>query len=321
MKLDKNTFFELQKKLEVIPFTQTEEWLMHSYEHVMERMHFFVDADTDPHVAAFGHLHSRKLLGSRLLFNGICKSKGCTSEHIRLFFKSIVDEGYDMVRVSDIDEYDPNFEVGIRRAGLVRPMGISLCPMSMIVDLQKPFNFNRNWRRNVKKARENGCSFRVIENPTMENCNQFVRLFGELKQRKGLGFSLSPDSLITLFQGSYKMFAVQMGGETICSRISYINNGLIYDVYAANSDEAIKVGAAYLIQEEIFQYFKEQGYEQFDYGRIPPSIGKMDNIYVAKSHSGGRPIGYNGEWEYSNKLWRRYFYSLHSFAYGHATLY
>lgn len=81
------------------------------------------------------------------------------------------------------------------------------------------------------------------------------------------------------------------------------------------------MGAAYMIQEEIFQYFKRQGLERFDYGRIPPSDGKMDNIYIAKSHSGGIPIGYNGEWEYCNKLWRAYFYSLYSFAYHHTQLY
>ena len=83
----------------------------------------------------------------------------------------------------------------------------------------------------------------------------------------------------------------------------------------------MSVGAAYLIQEGIFQYFKEQGYEKFDYGRIPPSDGKMDNIYIAKSYSGGRPIGYNGAWEYCNKLWRAYFYSLMSFFVHHTTMY
>ena len=108
---------------------------------------------------------------------------------------------------------------------------------------------------------------------------------------------------------------------TICERISYINNNQVYDVYAANSDTAMSVGAAYLIQEGIFQYFKEQGYEKFDYGRIPPSDGKMDNIYIAKSYSGGRPIGYNGAWEYCNKLWRAYFYSLMSFFVHHTTMY
>lgn len=92
-------------------------------------------------------------------------------------------------------------------------------------------------------------------------------------------------------------------------------------MYAANSDEAISVGAAYMIQEEIFQYFKEQGFDRFDYGRISPSNGKMDNIYIAKSYSGGRPIGYNGEWEFCNKQWRAYFYSLMAFAVQHLSRY
>lgn len=210
MQIDRNKFFELQKRLEIIPFTQTEEWLMHSYVEALERIHYFVDSDTDPHVAAFAHLRKRRVLGQRLMFDGICKAEKTTANHIRTFFKGIVE--YDIVHVSDIDEYNPEFEVGIRRASLRRPLGIHLCPMSMIVDLQQPFCFHRNWRRSVKKANENGCRFVVKENPTMEDANEFVRLFGELNARKGLHFSLSPERLMTLLQGDYKPFAVNIGG-------------------------------------------------------------------------------------------------------------
>lgn len=218
MQVDRNKFFELQKQLESVPFTQTEEWFEHSYEDRTDRMRFFVDSTENPSVAAFGYLRSRKLLGSRLLFDGICKSAACTSKHIRGFFKSIVDEGYDVEHVSDIDEYDPDYEVGIRRAGFRRPFGIHLCPMSMIVDLQKPFSFHRNWRRNVKKAQDNGCTFVAIENPRRDDAKEFVRLFGELKERKALHYSLTEDKLLPLFEkGNYKMFMIKMGvGKYLC---------------------------------------------------------------------------------------------------------
>lgn len=322
MQIDRDLFFQLQMMLETIPFNQTQEWLEHVYGQNMNRIHYFVDSTKKPHVACFGYLGKNKFIGLRLNIDGICKSADCSADDIRTFFKSIIDEGYDMVQVSDIDAYNPDFEVGVRRAGLIRPLGLHLCPMSMIVDLQKPFQFHRNWRRNVKKAAEHGCHFVAKESPTLADAKEFVRLFGELKERKGLGFTLSPDKIMTLLKGNYKLFfIVDANGINICGRISYINNTDVYDVYAANSYESISVGAAYMIQEYIFQFFKEKGYEKFDYGRIPPSAGKMDNIYVAKSYSGGSPIGYNGEWNYSIKLWKTFFFSFYQFYLHHGSLY
>ena len=83
----------------------------------------------------------------------------------------------------------------------------------MIVDLQKPFSFHRNWRRNVRKARENGCRFTMIENPCFDDAKRFVDLFGELKKRKSLRFSISPEGLMHLFsQGRYTMSVIERGG-------------------------------------------------------------------------------------------------------------
>jgi hypothetical protein len=321
MQLDYQTFFQQQQRLRNIPFNQTKNWLEHSRGNNIENVRFFVDSIDEPHIACYGYLSNRKPFGRQLNIDGISKSADINSDHIRSFFKSIIEEGYSIIHLSDIDEYNPNFEVGIRRAGLVRPLGLHLCPMSMIVDLQKPFQFHRNWRRNVKKAMEQDCRFVVKDNPTMEDAKEFVRLFGELKERKGLRFSLTPERIMVLLKGNYKIFFVEREGVNICGRISYINNTSIYDVYAANSNEAISVGAAYLIQENIFQYFRERGAERFDYGRIPPSAGKMDNIYIAKSYSGGHPIGYNGEWGFCDKQWKNYLYSWYMFGFRNRTMY
>lgn len=322
MHIDQKTFFQLQQKMSSIPFNQTEEWLNHAKGNASINVRFYVDSLEESHIACYAFLSKSRLFGQRMSIDGICKAAICNSEHIRAFFKSIVEDGADLTHISDVDEYDPSFEVGIRRAGLVRPLGLHLCPMSMIVDLQKPFQFHRNWRRNVKKAKEQGCRFMVKDNPIIEDAQEFVRLFGELKERKGLSFSLTPEKIMTLLKGNYKLFFVEnSNGINICGRISYMNNGLVYDVYAANSDEAISMGAAYLIQESIFQYFREQGFEKFDYGRISPSVGKMDNIYIAKSYSGGRPIGYNGEWNFCKKPWKNFFFSFNKFYIHDGTMY
>ena len=91
-------------------------------------------------------------------------------------------------------------------------------------------------------------------------------------------------------------FAIGENKHHLSARVVYITKKIAYDVYAANSDEGIKSGAAYYIQEKILYYLKQNGVEIFDYGRIPPSNDEMNNIYVAKSYSGGVPMQYNGQW-------------------------
>lgn len=322
MQISRTLFFQIQEKLDTIPFNQSKEWIEHAYGDLPNESLFFVDSETEPHIACIGQFSQKKILGRRLIIDGISKSKTLTSDHVKNLFKGMVEDGYDAIWVSDVDEYDPTFEVGIRRAGLIRPLGLHLCPMSMIMELQQPFSFHRNWRRNVKKAMEHGCKFVVKDVPSKDDAKDFVRLFGELKERKKLGFTLTAERIMTLLEGNYHLFFIENSeGKNICGRISYTNSNLVYDVYAANSDEAISVGAAYLIQESIFHFYKENGFDKFDYGRISPSADNMDNIYVAKSYSGGRPVGYNGEWTYYNKLWKQYFYSIYRFVYCHSRLY
>lgn len=309
MIIGREVFFSFQAKLDYIPFSQTEEWLDSNYANYKENIVYFIDSLEKPRITCFGICLKKRFIGEKLMIDGISFSKEVSSDNIREFFKSIIDMEYSMITLSDIHEYSPEFEVGYRRAGFVRPLALSLCPMSMIVELQRPFSFHRNWKRNVKKSKDIGNQFHIIESPTLNETEDFIKLFNQLKQRKSLGFSLNAEQLMILLKGNYKLFYLNDNeNKKIAGRIVYVKGKLVYDVYAANSNEAIKTGASYHLQEGVLNYYRELGYEEFDYGRISPSADAMDNIYMSKSYSGGRPISYNGEWYYGKSLLINYIY-------------
>lgn len=313
MIVSKDDFFKYQSKIEVVPFSQSEAWLDANHES-QEGIVYFVNKIDLPSICCYGECYHQRFIGRRLIINGISCSKGVDADNLRDFFKDIRDNGFDVVTISDISEYDPSFEVGIRRAGFIRPLGLNLCPLTMMVNLQGEFTFHRNWKRNVKKSIAAGNSLIHVDNPTIDDANCFVNLFVKMQDRKSLGYMITPESIDTLLKGPFDLFFIEDSvGERISGRIEYKNENFVYDIYAANISNGIKSGAAYHIQQGIFEYYKEKGVELFDYGRIPPSATEMDNIYVAKKYSGGYPIGYNGQWIYSNATWKLYLLSCNDF--------
>jgi hypothetical protein len=312
MTIGKNLFFEIQLRyFKDIPFNQTKEWLESSCSN--NCVHYFVSNTEKPEIACWGRVFKRRFIGNHLMIDGIATQTN-NIKTIRDFFQGLVNQGYAIIEISDIAIYSVNFEIGIRQAGFIRPI-LSLSPLSLIVKTQEPFNFQRNWKRNVKKAVDAKSKFEIIATQSDVHYREFVRLFNQLKHRKGLDFAINVRSLQTLLENRcYKLFFVKdSDGKCISGRIVYVNGDKAYDVYAANSDEGISNGAAYFIQENILNYLKEMGVSQFDYGRIPPSNDEMNNIYVAKNYSGGEPVVYNGQWLYSKNKQTGLFYEFYKF--------
>ena len=312
MIVDRDLFFKIQHKINNTPFNQTEQWLEGSS--VGEFM-YFADNVECPHICCWGRVFVRKFIGKQLMIDGLSVSPAILPTEINNFFSDIVSLRYSIIDVSDISDYDPNFEIQIRQAGFLRPLGLTLCPLTLHVNLQKPFVFKRNWSRLVRKAIKHGISFVVVKKPTLEELTIFVNLFNQLAVRKNLRFNINAINLLFLFKSDkYKLFfAKHNNGDFLSGRIIYISNDIAYDTYAANSDIALQYGAAYFLQEKILYFLKDLGVKKFDYGRISPSADNMNNIYLAKSYSGGEPIQYNGQWQYSKSQIIAFLYSFHSF--------
>ncbi|TLU85993.1 MAG: hypothetical protein FDX30_03055 [Chlorobium sp.] len=314
MIVERKKFFEVQKIFQDIPYNQTEEWL-ESLLLDEKNIIYFVDSIEKPKICYWGIIFKRPFIKRHVLINGVCVKDIISSQDIMHHYREIISSGYELIEISDIGFYDANFEVGFRRAGFIRPLGMSESPLTMIIKLQEPFVFHRNWRRNVKKSMEYDIQFKYIEVPTVNDAEIFVKLFNELKERKKIGFNITVNSLMKLFlYDRFKLFFVHdKKGNYLAGRIGYICRNKVYDVFAANSYDGIKCGAVYYLQEKIFFYLRDIGMEIFDYGHIPPGTDSLDDIYVSKSYSGGIPILYNGQWQYSNSKILEFAYCLYKY--------
>ena len=322
MLLDREKYFSILSSFENIPFEQSQKWIESRCKKGVELL-FFVDSLDLPNLACCGELRRSKIRGKVLSVSGLCRKGDATSALITSFFKSVITVDADVISVSDLAEYDVNFEIGIRRAGFIRPFGLSMCPLSLIVDLQAPRSYHRNWKRNVKKSLESGNTFHFIEKPSQEDVRLLHELFLSMNNRKGIDFGDDPVFASKLLEnGPFQLFFVNNErGERIAGRVEYLYGSSVYDVWAANSEEAIRTGAAYQIQEGILDYYRDRGFLRFDYGRIPPCDGPRDNIYLSKSYSGGRPVSYNGEWYRAKSAWKTGLYSIYRYCYKKLPLY
>jgi hypothetical protein len=314
--VEKGTFFNIQKMVGRIPFNQSLSWFNYTYNKNV-RYKFFVDDITTPNIACWGTVHRSRVFGKILVINGDCYSNDINEKKIRDFYKVIADLPFNLIELSNVNLYHSGYEISIRQAGFLRPLSLSVCPLTIIVDILEPTKANRNWKRNVKKATDYGITFKCIEYPTINDTINFCRLFDELVHAKKLTFKLKPEPLLKLLElHNFKMFFVlDKKGVILAGRIIYVSNTESYDIYAANSDVSRTCGATFYMMDQIFAYLKEKNIAVFDFGRIGPGNNEVNSVYDFKKSSGGRTASYNGQWVSSKRKYKELFYYAYLFYY------
>ena len=302
MIIDKDTFFQIVEKFEYIPFEHTLAWENYKDESGSHFIHF-VDDKSAPNICCWGRIIKKPLVGKILDIQGEIKQTAITNKQIQHFWKNVIEEAScNMITYNSVSEYSCNYEISMRRAGFIRPLGNRVCPLTIFIQTQEDRDTDRNWRRNLKKSLSENLVFKAIDQPTLENAQEISRMFGELKEMKGLGYDLVPNQLMQILKDdNFKLFYTLKDDIPLCARIVYIKNGMAADVFAANSFESRKYSATHFMMERIFDHLKEQGIKVFDFSRIPPSNNETDSVYVFKNSAGGYPVQYNGEWIWSKK--------------------
>lgn len=298
-------FFELQSAIPFIPFTQSKGW--HDYQNLRnEKIRYFVNNTSDVKIALWGKEKKIPLLGKIIfIIEGEALISNLDEKQITSFYSELKKLNYSSILINSNNEYTLDYEIGIRRAGMVRPLGGFSCPLTLIITPQNLPKHNRNWKRNVKSAIDSGLVFSEIIKTEKKDIENFILLFNEMAELKNLSYKLLFEPLKQLINDSQmRLFFVKDKNETpIAARIVHVNGKFASDVYAANSIAARNNGASYFLMQNIFDVLKNDGIEEFDFGRIPPSDHATDNVYVFKKASGGNPRQYNGEWVYyKNKL-------------------
>lgn len=314
MIVSRDDFFKAQQRLQNIPFNQTEEWF-EKCGFLEENCRFFIDDLSNPHIGCWGSVYKRKFIGEHLKIYGESYNDIITAHHMRDFFLKLTCYTYNIIEIASFNFYDTKFEIGIRRAGFLRPMVSNLSPLTLVLHPFETRKVHKTWNKNIRLSSEANLSFKFVESPTLDDTITFCNIFEELKFTKKLNYSLEANSLLKLFnQNNYKLFFVYDQNKTpIAGRIVYCTSKVGFDVHAANTNKSRDSGAAYYIIDEILLFLKEINVKTFDYGMISPCNNEMDDIYRAKSYSGGTPTLYNGQWvHYKSKkleyLLNGYFY-------------
>lgn len=302
MIVDEAKFKKCAEHIGFIPFEQSCVWRKFKDSSGVSYM-YFIDQSNDPHLACWGKVFKKLYIGRVLNIVGEIKKTGLSQKQIKFFFQSIIaDAQCDMIIFNSNSLYDCVYEIGLRRAGFIRPLGNRMCPLTILVDIQNERKFDRQWKRNLKKAVEEELIFEIVENPQIQDARVVSTMFEELKKMKSLNYTLNPDGVYNLLSDNkFILYYVKKDNRYLCSRIIYVECSWAFDVFASNSFESRKYSATNYLMEKIFDHLKDKGVKMFDFSRIPPSNNDTDSVYLFKNSSGGFPAQYMGEWVWCKK--------------------
>lgn len=291
-------FFRYQKLLKVIPFTQSEAW----YAMAVAKgatVRFFIDAKANTSLAIWG-LESKVPLFNSIIFrvSGEAIAEALDEKTVQAFYNTLASL-FKAIEIDSNTKYNVEMEVGLRRAGYKRPIGVFSCPLTLENNLVAEQSRNRRWKRSVKLAQKANLVVKELSNPDNTHINDFVAMFQEMSKTKEMTHVVSFEEISSLLaHNSIKLYAIATPKEEVLAyRLVQVHNDYAYDIFAANSNKSREYrGATYLLIEQLFKSLKEEGVKYFDFGRIPPSKHSTDKIYEFKIGARGEKVQYNGEW-------------------------
>ena len=310
--IDKNTFFEITENFAFVPFTQSKGWWAKNTINKDEnRSAFFVDALEKPTIACMGYVMKR--FGLKLLIiEGECllDDKNIDSKKIRYFYREITQTGFDMVETNSSLPYNALYEIGIRQAGYLRPVGLFSTQLSIIVGLQGDVLYNKQRTGNLKNTEKNSLTLEYAQNTTNEHIKQYVAMHKEMSSRKQFADTISFEKIKSLLSdANFYLFFVKKDENYIAGNIVYARNNAAIGVYSCTSPQGRDVYAGFFMKDKIYAFFKEQDYFTFDYGRISPAAHKKNDLFIAKNGVKGDYVLYCGEWSwYKRQIYRPLMY-------------
>jgi hypothetical protein len=303
--ISSDDFFELQSKFKQVPFTQSKGWYKYLKAQGKKVVFFTNDKSNDVRLLFFATTRTLPVVNKTILFiDGEVYKDDLSEKVFKKSFFALKALGYSGIEINSNNPYIVEYEIGIRRAGYIRPLGSFSCPLTIDVDLSKAPNFSSPWTRDVKKAVKNELEFSEVIKLSDEIVDEVVEVFCEMADLKKLNYKLESISLKSLLQSEdIRLFVVQdANGKILSARIIHVSYPFSSDIFAANSITSRSCGAAYFIMQNIFEILHEEGFKHFDFGRIPPSDHATDNIYQFKSLTGDS-IQYNGNWSFYENKW------------------
>ncbi len=308
--IDKNTFFSITRFFDYVPFSQSEGWWMMNSSEDENRFLFFVDDAKNPRIACMGRIMKYAWL-KMLQIEGEClaQKKLTDSKTIRDFYTEIAKNDFDIIEVNSSMPYTPLYEIGIREAGFLRPVGQFSSQLSNWIDLQNEIHYNENWKRNLKKASKFSLKFEVIERPSEEQIIFVADFYNKFSTQKGFEHNITYEQTKALLQSDNFSLALVKNEklEILAIMIFHHRNlhaGLLYA--ARDIDNTEDNGITFFIYDCLFKYLKHKEFQTFDMEKLCPSTHSKQSVFLFKNGVKGEKILYCGEWSIYKKQIYRY---------------
>jgi len=312
LEVDKELFFKIQEQMDYVSHMQGRGELESQILEQGKPVVYFVNDQENPKMCCWGEISHKPVIGKMLRIYGEAGNGKLNSSEVKKFYEQLVEyvgKKYAFILVSSDNLYDVNYEIGIRQAGFVRPMKLSLCPLSILLDFENEKPRKKSWKYQLAQAKRMDLQFKVIETPDESDIKMFVDMYAEMAQTKRMNYRHRQECIAALLKDpAYRLFVMYTPeGKPLAAHIDYFHQKWAYHISSANSNLAREMrGTTHLLMENVFEWMKGQGVQYYDMGRIGPSTGNMNSVYEFKKYSGGEPIQYNGEWIFINKAWVEY---------------
>lgn len=309
--IDKDRYFNTINSFNIVPFTQTDGmYFMHSLTR-KKNIHFFINDSINPTLACFGH--EKKILSIKMLLiegESFKSQNDINVKNIHLFYKDISLIGYDIIEICSNNPYNFDYEIAMRQAGYLRPVGQFSMPITKIIDLTTEVKYNKNWNRYIKKSAANNLVFEEIIKPSKKDFCDFEKLYREMIDRKSMSHKLSSEQIEALCKSSnFLLFFVSKNNIRIAGIIIYNINNKAGGAFAATSQNALKLSASFYMYNSLFKHLKHMGVLSFDMEKLEPSTKSINSVFYFKNGIDGKKISLNGEWSiYKNKYFRPLMY-------------
>jgi len=291
-------FFELQKQFQKIPYTQSLGWYNYTLSKNKDVI-FFVDSDKECKIACWGIEYHVPFTKKKMLrIEGECYDQHIDEQRIADFYTKISSLHHEAVEIDSNTSYDIRLEIGLRLAGFKRPLGLFSCPLTIEIDLTKDFQYNRNWKENIRKAIKNELYFQEVSEVNQKTTVLISEMYLEMADLKGMHSSLDSQSIEALLNSDdIRTFIVyDRENNPLAVNIVHVNYPFSSLIYAINSLKAREFGGSQFLISSVFSLLNSENFKLLDFCRIPPSNHGTNGIYRFKSGCAGAKIQYNGEW-------------------------
>jgi FemAB family len=164
----------------------------------------------------------------------------------------------------------------------------------------------RNWRRNLRQARESNLTVRQWLQP---NVDELMSVYLSMQNLKGLDEQHSRDEIEQLLKNLERNIILYRcddeQGELVSLLGCVVAGNRACSLFSATNERGRKVHASYAIFWALVQHCRNIGVLSYDLAGIDPV--RNNGVYRFKKATGASPIEYLGEWDWASRPWLRWF--------------